>query len=229
MMAERVADHIRDGDAVSCGATSELFLQLWVEPYRLHRRWARSQGRSSSLAAPAEDLLDVISLLGFVGEPFDDFVGERCSRLGMSMTLSAHRSRSLRYFGRIGIAWMMTSSPSRLSRTTSSRTLPAVSGPRTSQRSGSSPRSSTTSGARRHGACPPRRHRGGAPSRGPPHSISVLRNGQRRLASSRAARKGMFGAAPPDQAAGQRSPTTGTSVRLLAHHANSRKGLDRML
>ena len=42
-----------------------------------------------------------------------------------------------------------------------------------------------------------------------------------------AARKGMFGAAPPDQAAGQRSPTTGTSVRLLAHHANSRKGLDR--
>jgi hypothetical protein len=73
-LSKCLADDFGDGDSLSLCSPCEAFLEVWVKPDRLDRRWSVAEAGTASLASAGEDLVDVIASFGFVGQRVDELV-----------------------------------------------------------------------------------------------------------------------------------------------------------
>jgi hypothetical protein len=129
---KRVADDLRRRGSLRSSTLQELPPQLGVKANRLNARRRGAQRRTSALGTPRDQPIDVVASFGLSSEGLDIRVGDRLTGAGVTVDARfGHGSRSFLNFARIGIAWIASCVSSTVIRTTTSKRLPARSGPMT--------------------------------------------------------------------------------------------------
>ena len=106
--AQGFTNDVGGGYAVPFGSLGDLIVEFWIETDGLDgRRACAAERGSSALAAAGDELGGVVAAFGFVGKGVDVGVGDDASGWGSSC---GHGWSSFRYFGLLGMEWMMISS-----------------------------------------------------------------------------------------------------------------------
>src|SRR5207244_333586 len=88
VLAQRLADHRGSRLVVAPCPPGQRLAQLGIEPYRLDARGSRAERWTSTPAA--QDLVDVVSALGLLGQLSDELVGDRNAARRLAVGLLRH-------------------------------------------------------------------------------------------------------------------------------------------